>query len=60
MRCAFLNEENNIVENVIVADASVDPAPNGFYLINLPEDSLVTFGWKYNKSTGEFTPPSEQ
>lgn len=58
MRCAVVNS-SNIVVNVIMADPSVDPAPEGCILIGLPEGSPVSFGWLYDHSTGQFTSPAE-
>ena len=54
MRCAVVNS-SNIVVNVIMADPSVDPAPEGCILIGLPDDSPVSFGWLYDPATGQFT-----
>lgn len=62
MRCAFVNSATNIVENIIMADPTVDIPPPGYLIIGLPDDSLVTFGWVYDPVTGQFTdpnPPSE-
>lgn len=58
MRCALVNEATNIVENIILADPSTDPAPNGYVLIGLPDDSPVYIGWVYNPSTGQFSEPT--
>lgn len=57
MRCAAINIETNIVENIIIADASVDPAPPGLLLVNIPEDSHVAAGWSYDPVTEQFTQP---
>lgn len=57
-RCAMVNATSNIVENIIVADPAVDPAPNGFILIALPEGSLVSSGWIYDPATQTFTDPN--
>jgi hypothetical protein len=57
MRCALINQSINIVENVIIADPSVDPAPNGYLIIGLPEDSPVSIGWVYDPATGQFPEP---
>lgn len=50
MRAALIDNSTNIVENVIVADPSVDPAPDGHYMIALPDDSQVSIGWLYDGS----------
>lgn len=59
MRCALVNSGTNIVENVIIADPSADPAPNGYVLVGLPDDSPVCIGWVYNPSTGQFSEPAQ-
>lgn len=58
MRCALVNQSTNIVENVIVADPSVDPSPNGYVIIGIPDDSLVCIGWLYDPATGQFSQPT--
>lgn len=58
MRCALVNASTNIVESVIMADPAVDPAPEGYILIGLPDDSPVTMGWIYDPATGTFTNPN--
>jgi hypothetical protein len=55
--CALIQNSDNIVINMIVADPTVDPAPEGCTLIALPDDSLVTFGWIYSPSTQQFAAP---
>lgn len=57
MRCALVETVNNIVENIIIADPSVDPAPTGYILIGLADDSSVSVGWYYDPLTGGFYPP---
>lgn len=57
-RCALVNSATNIVENLIVADPAVDPAPDGYVIIGLPADSPVTMGWIYDPATGTFTDPN--
>lgn len=58
MRCALVNEATNIVDNIIMADPAVDPAPPGYLIIGLPDDSQVSFGWIYDPATGQFTDPN--
>lgn len=58
MRCALVDASTNIVDNVIMADPSVDPAPAGYILVGLPDDSPVTNGWIYDPATGTFTDPN--
>lgn len=58
MRCALVNQSTNIVENVIVADPSVDPSPSGYVIIGIPDDSPVCIGWLYDPATEQFTNPT--
>lgn len=58
MRCAVVQNSNNTVINLIVADPSTDIAPDGCRFVGLPSDSPVDIGWTYNPSTGQFTPPT--
>lgn len=57
MRCALVNASTNIVENLIMADPATDPAPVGYVIIGLPDDSPVAVGWIYDPATGQFTEP---
>lgn len=58
MRCAVVQNSDETVINVIVADPAVDPAPEGCTLIGIPDDSPVTFGWVYNPVTKTFYDPN--
>jgi hypothetical protein len=58
MRCAVVQTSDNIVVNLIMADPSVDPAPEGTTLVGLPDNSLVSMGWIYAPDTGQFTDPN--
>jgi len=58
MRCAVVQNSDNIVVNLIMADPSVDPAPEGTILVGLPDDSPVDIGWIYDPATGQFTDPN--
>ena len=58
MRCALVNDTTNIVENLIVADPATDPAPAGYVIIGLPDDSPVAVGWIYDPATQTFTDPN--
>ena len=49
--------QNNIVTNLIVADATVDPAPEGCVLVNVDENNQPPIGSAYDPDTGSFTPP---
>lgn len=57
MRCAMMDINTNIVVGVIMADATIDLAPNGTFLVNLPDDSPVGFDWVYDPAAQEFTNP---
>lgn len=57
-RCALVNATSNVVENLIIADPTVDPIPSGYLLIGLPENSPVAVGWIYDPSTNTFTDPN--
>jgi hypothetical protein len=58
MRCAVVQNSNDIVINIIIADPALDPAPEGCTLVGLTDDSPVTFGWIYDPATGQFTDPN--
>lgn len=58
MKCAVVQTFNNVVLNVIVADPSVDPAPESTIFVGLPDDSSVSIGWIYDPTTGQFTDPN--
>lgn len=57
MRCALVNNDTGIVENMIVADPMTDNPPPGYTIIGVPDDSPVAIGWEYNFATGTFFPP---
>lgn len=57
-KCALVNSTTNIVENIIIADPAVDPAPSGYLLVGIPDDSPVAIGWIYDPATGTFTNPN--
>lgn len=48
MRCAVVNVTSTVVENLIMADPSIDTVPETFLLISLPEDSPVAIGWTWD------------
>ena len=56
-QCALVNASTNIVENIIIADPAVDPAPNGYILISVA-GTEVAMGWIYDPNTGTFTNPN--
>jgi|APFre7841882654_1041346.scaffolds.fasta_scaffold68055_3 hypothetical protein len=55
MRAASINKETNLVDCIIVADATTDVPHDGMYLVNISDDSFVAPGWLYDQSTGMFT-----
>lgn len=57
MRCAVV-DSSNIVVNLIMADPTVDPAPEGCILVGLADDDSVSIGWIYDPATGQFTDPN--
>lgn len=59
-RCALVNSTTSIVENIIIADPAVDPAPDGYVIIGLLTDSMVSFGWIYDPATQTFTNPNPE
>jgi len=58
MKCALVQNSDNTVINLIMADPSVDPTPEGTTIVGLPDDSPVSFGWIYDPATGQFTDPN--
>lgn len=57
MRSAVVKVSTGIVENIIIANPQTDPAPEGYILVALPDDSQVSFGWIYNGGSN-FTGPT--
>lgn len=55
MRCALINSETKRVVNIILADPSVDPAPEDHYMINITDMPEVQIGWSHEG--GEFVSP---
>lgn len=50
MNAAVINNDTNIVENKIVADAENDLAPDGTYLVNIPDGVMCDIGWLWDGS----------
>jgi hypothetical protein len=42
---AVVKNDNNLIINKIVADAATDLAPDGTYLVNIPDGSMCEMGW---------------
>jgi hypothetical protein len=57
MRAAVIDLLTNIVINIIVANAGVDPAPEGTLLVDVIEIPC-DIGWVYDPATGTFTDPN--
>lgn len=57
MRAAVVDLLTNIVINIIVADAGVDPAPEGTMLVDVT-DVPCDIGWLYDPNTGTFSDPN--
>jgi hypothetical protein len=58
MRTALVNISTGVVENIIVADPAIDPAPSGYVLISVGEKSCK-IDWVYDASLNEFADPAE-
>jgi len=48
MNAAVVDDQTNIVLNKIVADATIDPAPDGTYLVNIPDGVMCDIGWLWD------------
>lgn len=57
MRAAVVDLLTNIVINIIVANAAVDPAPEGTLLVDVT-DVQCDIGWVYDPNTGTFSDPN--
>jgi hypothetical protein len=57
MRAAVVDLLTYIVINTIVADASVDPAPEGTMLVDVTNVDC-DIGWIYDPATGTFSDPN--
>jgi hypothetical protein len=55
MRSALVSLLDYTVANIIIANPYTDLSPEGYLIIQIPEDSEITFGWIYNPDTGTFT-----
>jgi len=54
MVAAVVQLSNLIVLNIIMADANVDPPPNGCELIDITNGPQCGIGWFYNPANGTF------
>lgn len=56
-KCAVVQESDDVVINIIIADPDVDPPPLGCILIDVA-NTPCDIGWIYDPATGTFSPPS--
>ena len=56
-RCAVCLSSTGLVVNMIVADASVDMAPDGCILVNVDDSSEVGIAWVWDGT--QFIHPSK-
>jgi len=57
MRCAVVNLQTNLIENIIMADATKDAPPNGYRLLNLLDNSQLEIGMDPDKPIPIPEPP---
>ena len=57
MQCAVVQDSDNVVVNIIVADPT-DPAPIGCFLVGLADGQYCGIGWIYDPGTGTFIDPN--
>jgi hypothetical protein len=57
MEAAVVDLTTNIVINKIVADAAIDPAPDGTRLVDVPEGVMCEISWLWDGIN--FVPPVE-
>lgn len=55
MKAAVIDQQTNIVTNIIMADAHTDPAPDGYYLVDVT-NVFCDIGWIYDPATQTFSP----
>ena len=58
MRAAMVDDTTDVVLGVIMADANIDPAPAGSFLVNVPDDLIVNPGWVYDPANQSFANPN--
>jgi hypothetical protein len=56
MRAAVVNIETMVVANIIVADAALDTAPSGCFLVNT--EGPCNIGWVYDDVMNDFVDPN--
>ena len=52
MRAALINPKTGAVENVIVADASKDRAPDSYVLVAVEDSENIGVGWLHSRKLG--------
>ena len=57
MIAAVVQLSDLVVINIIMADANVDPAPDGCELIDITNGPACAIGWVYDPATGTFSDP---
>jgi len=58
MIAAVVQLSDLVVINIIMADAHVDPAPDGCELIDITNGPECDLGWVYSPTTGTFFNPA--
>jgi len=58
MNCAVVSQDALIVVNIIVADPSIDPPPEGCVLIGIVDGEPCDIGWIYDPATNTFSDPN--
>ncbi len=58
MNCAVVSQDALIVVNIIVADPSIDPPPEGCALIGIVDGEPCDIGWVYDPATNTFSDPN--
>ena len=57
MRAAVVSDQTHLVLNMIIANAAVDPAPEGSFLVGVNDNSPIGMGWRY--ADGNFIDPAD-
>jgi hypothetical protein len=58
MNCAVVSQDALTVVNIIVADPSSDPPPEGCALVVLTPGEPCDIGWIYDPATNTFSDPN--
>lgn len=57
MQCAVVQNSDNVVINIIVAEPTIEP-PVGCFLVALQEGQSCSIGWVYDPTTNTFIDPN--